>query len=334
MMRIKQKLSMSNESSGSNQQLNGKDKIKILKLMKAKSTAENPPKASVQHNQDKPSIKEKDKWIEMKDVKKLANNFPVVPKTIKNAIPDDFFDAQSVLPPPSEIIPAIAPKETASNTANIPAGFFDDPIEDLTARGLSIKQQLSRQVEIENAELNTLLTEIDKIDEDTSAVDAELEDEHNVHDFEEASIQMAYITKLAKLYKQSENVISKRGLEVSSSSTQMGNFESALKAAENESMMLLGNAIGEDGVEVRGAAAGTASYIDIGQVVSEKLNELNAASKKRKLEEDDFALQTGKGRRIGDIEKHSDDAIAGHEDEGDQNDGDDSSEDYDPLQFM
>ena len=54
MMRIataKQKLSMSNESSGSNQQLSGKDKIKVLKLMKAKLTAaENPPKSNKLNN--------------------------------------------------------------------------------------------------------------------------------------------------------------------------------------------------------------------------------------------------------------------------------------------
>eukprot|EP01035_Chromulina_nebulosa_P029299 gene29299-38823_t len=263
MMRIataKQKLSMSNESSGSNQQLSGKDKIKVLKLMKAKLTAaENPPKSNEQLNQDKHFIKEKEKVIVLKDSKKLnnipanyTNNTSVIPKAIENAFPDDFFDTQSIVPPHSAITPVLATKESASNTANIPAGFFDDPIEDLTARGLTIKQQLSRQVKIENAELNTLLTEIDKIDEDTSAVDAELEDELNVHDFEEASIQMAYITKLAKLYKQSENVVSKRGMEVSGS---IGNFESALKAAEDESRMLLGNVTGLDNVETSGAAA-------------------------------------------------------------------------------
>ena len=97
MMRIataKQKLSMSNESSGSNQQLSGKDKIKVLKLMKAKLTAENSPKPSVQLNQDKHFIKDKEKVLVMKDIKKLnnipANNTSVIPNAIENAYPDDF----------------------------------------------------------------------------------------------------------------------------------------------------------------------------------------------------------------------------------------------------
>ena len=328
MMRIasaKQKLSLGNEAS-SNQQLSGKDKIKVLKLLKAKA-AENPPKVGVQPNQEKIvlKIKEKEKYIEM--ATKKPNNFPidisvVVANNNNNAVPDGFFDVPTII---SEITPALKlPKEISSNTTtNIPAGFFDDPIEDLTARGLTIKQQILRQTEIENAELNTLLSEIDKIDEDTSALDAELEDEFNVRDFEEASIQMAYITKLAKLYKQSESVISKRGLGSSSNGTHMEGFESALKAAENESTMLLGTAVGADGVEVRGAATGNDSYHDIGKVVNEKLNEINAASKKRKLEEGDLLH-----RKIGE------DSDREEEDEEDPSDGEDSSGEYDPLQFM
>ena len=330
MMRIasaKQKLSLGNEASGSNQQLSGKDKIKVLKLLKAKAAAENPPKVGVQPNQERIvlKIKEKEKYIEM--ATKKPNNFPidisvVVANNNNNAVPDGFFDVPTII---SEITPALKlPKEISSNTTtNIPAGFFDDPIEDLTARGLTIKQQILRQTEIENAELNTLLSEIDKIDEDTSALDAELEDEFNVRDFEDASIQMAYITKLAKLYKQSESVISKRGLGSSSNGTHMEGFESALKAAENESTMLLGTAVGADGVEVRGAATGKDSYHDIGKVVNEKLNEINAASKKRKLEEGDLLH-----RKIGE------DSDRAEEDEEDPSDGEDSTGEYDPLQFM
>ena len=73
----------------------------------------------------------------LKDSKKInnipANNTSVIPKAIENAFPDAFFDTQSIVPPPSAITPVLATKESASNTANISAGFFD-PIEVLESR--------------------------------------------------------------------------------------------------------------------------------------------------------------------------------------------------------
>ena len=306
MMRLasaKHKMSASSNSADA-KILSGKEKAQILKLLKGKKSEEDVTSQKAIVRAKHSSNTHRDVGLELE---KRADSSTSV-------IPEDFFDSAEIKPETNSTVLKSAVKEASA----IPSGFFDDPVDDLNARGLTIKQQIARQKEIEISEMKSFLNEIGKIDEDTSLIDAELEEEFSTRDFEEASVQMAYITKLAKLYKQSDFIKSGKALDSSNESKLSSeSFESELKSAESESAVLIDS-------ESSGATA-------ILEIVNKKLADA-AASKKRKLENfNEMSTDEGMERpRFVAGENEPGDSDGAAEDSDDDN----SSQEYDPLSFM
>mmetsp|Transcript_21248 Transcript_21248/g.30434 ORF Transcript_21248/g.30434 Transcript_21248/m.30434 type:complete len:162 (-) Transcript_21248:13-498(-) len=161
-----------------------------------------------------------------------------------------------------------------------------------------MKQQIALQDEIEKKELNALIAELGEINEDTTAIDAELESEFNERDYDEAAIQMAYITILAKLYKQSDSVVSSSNVDMKSNE----NFDSELNAADTESKELLHSS------------------------TSLMNNSNNRSDPLQELVNQKFTEQQSKKRKL----VVSEDVIM--EDQQDSDSSDDES--YDPLAFI
>jgi hypothetical protein len=127
--------------------LSGKDKAKLLKMMreqqKQKDTA--PP-------------------VRMP----AQNTASATPSTIKpsshtSGLPEGFFDSAS--PAAASTAPVtqpVPPKPTPSSSvaSSLPQGFFDNPVEDLSARGISMEQYTAKMEQEEKAELNAFLTEV------------------------------------------------------------------------------------------------------------------------------------------------------------------------------
>jgi len=295
MMRLaaaKQKISTSNLSTGKQapviaagaevRNLSGKEKVQLLKLLKDKAKNEGAISVTNQGEKRKnPSI-----------------SLPLITTTLDNLhstveVSESFFDTSL-----KSIAPHKEPKSDVVNApilaTSIPTGFFDDPIQDLTARGLTMKQQLALQDEIEKKELNSLIAEIGEINEDTSAIDAELESAFKDRDYDEAAIQMAYTTILATLYKQSDSVISSSIGEIESNDK----FDSALFAADTESKLLLNSS----------SSSNSSRDDPLRELVNQKLTEQQ--SKKRKL-----------------VVEHV-------EDQQNSEDSEEEEESYDPLEFI
>jgi len=212
-------------------------------------------------------------------------------------ISESFFDTD-IQSKTSTVETKSAPVNVPTLSSSIPSGFFDDPIQDLTARGLTMKQQIALQDEIEKKELNALIAELGEINEDTTAIDAELESEFNERDYDEAAIQMAYITILAKLYKQSDSVVSSSNVDMKSNE----NFDSELNAADTESKELLHSS------------------------TSLMNNSNNRSDPLQELVNQKFTEQQSKKRKL----VVSEDVIM--EDQQDSDSSDDES--YDPLAFI
>lgn len=176
------------QSSDNMQQLSGKDKAKLLKLMKEKEKEQN------NLSNTKP-----------KNDKKVSTQ-PV------STMPSDFFDS---------ILPSDVPKQTqiqttSASTSNIPQGFFDNPIDDLKVHGIDpmtyVKEQSNKEQETLHSflqEINVIVEEnpdllVEKEDQTLQKIDETLEEEIS----EEELIKLAYLSKLARLYKQSDRVIS------------------------------------------------------------------------------------------------------------------------------
>eukprot|EP01034_Spumella_vulgaris_P021423 gene21423-27453_t len=106
-----------------------------------------------------------------------------------------------------------------SNTSQMPIGFFDNPTEELTARGVNIVLHKAEQQKIVDNEFQSFLSEIKVLKEEAEEeVLEEAGHEAVSREFEEQAVQMAYMTKLAKLYQQSEAVVDKHSRPQCSSS--------------------------------------------------------------------------------------------------------------------
>jgi hypothetical protein len=126
--------------------LSGKDKAKLLKMMreqqKQKDTA--PP------------------------VKKPAQSTTIAaPSTIKpsshrSGLPEGFFDSGPPAASAAVVAQPVPTKPTPSSSVvnSLPQGFFDNPVEDLSARGISMEQYTAKMEQEEKAELSSFFTEV------------------------------------------------------------------------------------------------------------------------------------------------------------------------------
>lgn len=139
------KQSAKGDSNGG-QTLSGKDKAKLLKLMREQQ-------------------KQKDATPAAK--KAVQNTKSIVPDNQTSGLPAGFFDATPVsnLSSVSAQLSAPAPQSAIkpaanSNVSNLPQGFFDNPVEDLSARGITMEQFTAKMEKEEQAELDSFLTEV------------------------------------------------------------------------------------------------------------------------------------------------------------------------------
>jgi hypothetical protein len=123
--------------------VSGKDKAKMLKMMR-----------------------EQQKQKEAAQVKPpAAAAKPIVPqRAAPSGLPAGFFDdapvqaAQASAPATAQ--PVAVSKPATASISNLPQGFFDNPVEDLNARGITLEQYSAKVEKEEQGELDAFLNEV------------------------------------------------------------------------------------------------------------------------------------------------------------------------------
>lgn len=326
------------KSNNSATALTGKDKAKLLKQMKEKQKAESEVKLSVsQPNKPKP-------------VQSVTN-------TTKPVLPSNFFDdappAAASIVAPTKAVTTVQTSSVHNNTAaappvsvntQLPVGFFDNPTEELTARGVDIKQHQAEQQKIIDNEFQSFMSEIEVLKEDADEVAAE---EHGQEaegkDYEEEALQMAYMTKLAVLYKQSDAVIDRRGRNTTNTDQSNGDLTNAASDVHEllGSSDTVNNDVLSDTLRQEADAKPAVVREDVQSILYRKLQLENL--KKRRLQQASAAiLADSKRSRQADISnQNNNNDEQEEEDEENESSGseeddedDDEDDDYSPLDFM
>lgn len=263
------------QTLGATKVITGKEKAQLLKLMKGKG--------KVQTSSDNQTVVTESSLKRLREP--ALNLLPPVSQTNTNNAQNS--DYPQVPVQEDNVQQSInAPKLTQDT---IPSGFFDDPIEELAARGISMKHQIQRQEEIERSELKEFMKELTEISEDTSYIDTEFADESEARDYEDSAVQMAYITKLVKLYKQADDVVPNRNGyrqdEVYTGPPVSTDFETALNSADIESRILLSTAVIVDEDSSSATTHNESSENALLHLVESKLAE--SSGSKRKMVDDE-----------------------------------------------
>lgn len=187
--------------------MSGKDKAKLLKMMKEQNKPKEQPVPS-SHGQMKP---------------KLHNSAPV-----QSGLPSDFFDtpasaAPSLVPVKETVVQSKkAPAPAANTISNLPKGFFDNPVEDLGARGITMEQYTASMEKEEQAELDSFLTQLKEVEGEREHLEeASFAREESTREYEEEAAQMAYLANLIALRAQSEKLQKSTGNEKNDVSNQI-----------------------------------------------------------------------------------------------------------------
>jgi len=144
-------------------------------------------------------------------------------------LPAGFFDTPAIVAPPaviSKVGGAQSNNAASSTISNLPKGFFDNPVEDLSARGISMEQYTARMEKEEQAELDLFLAQLKEVDGDREHLEeAATAREETTREYEEEAAQMAYMANLIALRAQSEKLskATRSENEVSSEIIQEGN---------------------------------------------------------------------------------------------------------------
>ena len=85
---------------------------------------------------------------------------------------------------------------------NIPIGFYDDPYEDMMARGLNVKEEIQKKEKHQDDELKSFFGEVQEVA--NSAVSYDEDNNSSDSEFEEAYVQLAYAAKTAQFIAKSE----------------------------------------------------------------------------------------------------------------------------------
>lgn len=137
-----------------NASMSGKDKAKLLKMMKEQQKSK-----EIQHS-TRPS---KTTNITVTKTSVEVNN-----NNITSNLPAGFFDDATISTSTHEIkkstttipVPQKSTENTTSGISSLPQGFFDNPVEDLNARGITMEQYTAKMEKEEQAELDSFLTEL------------------------------------------------------------------------------------------------------------------------------------------------------------------------------
>jgi hypothetical protein len=96
----------------------------------------------------------------------------------------------------------------------LPAGFFDYEEDQLVAEGVSLKKQDLIKSKQENDEMSLFFGEVKELNslEMQEKQDKEEYDNEKLKDEENDALQLAYMTKIAMLYKKSDSIVNKKKL--------------------------------------------------------------------------------------------------------------------------
>lgn len=363
-LRSLMKFASKRDDSKSTTNLSGKDKAKMLKLMKEKQK-----NVAVET-----SMVTKSTFVSRSN---SSVGFKPTPSIKISGPPADFFDNNSatittttMTTPtfkPSDITSsintqrAVTTLETPSGpvpaAANMPVGFFDNPTEELSARGINIQQHNAEQQKIVESEFQSFLSEIEVLKEDADEVSAEVHvQEAAGRDLEEEALQMAYMAKLAELYRRSDAVVDKEGRVAASA---VASSHSAALKTDDIHELLGSNSSGfiDDGSSAAAsnignnsssssgdgpAVTGVVSAVreDVERVLYRKL-QLDSLRKRRLQQASAAILEADRKRKrlgesgSGDCEQQREDEEHGGESESSSSGDEDSDEDdYSPLEFM
>lgn len=244
----------------------------------------------------------------------LAKSVPIATKKSSSkahVLPSDFFDAES------EPIFAISTK-TVANHANkrapvptatinqapsLPLGFYENPAEDLAARGINQQVFQKEKEKHEEKELSSFLNEIDSMADRVEAEEERLfENEAEAAENEETALQMSYLTKLAVILNSSEDIVSKyqppseQPAAPTSSADRSGLLTAMLEASELETTIAATEVL-----------ASSSALSEVEQILRQK----------RKAS---LPMQSLKKARV--------------KDGAEEIDGDEQEEQYDPLAFL
>eukprot|EP01038_Epipyxis_sp_PR26KG_P006000 gene6000-8262_t len=224
------RLLMKQQQKSSTGVTNGKNKAKMLKLMKEQILSSS-------------DIKGKSKIAVTTDTRHNLDDQSKPGKVVKK-LPDDFFDSSvemfgqamnkiSEIPSQSlsgndiktdfnilsdepvnimscktnELISLSKKTHSNENKETLPVGFFDDPIADNEARGISLTQLIEQKNKVVEEELKNLLTEIEEVSGSaTELINEELVQEEEQKEADEEALQFVYMNKLAILLQKSDHV--------------------------------------------------------------------------------------------------------------------------------
>lgn len=246
-------------AAGGGTAVSGKDKAKLLKMMKEQQKQKEVP--------------------------------PVVPKIMKvvappakmpTGIPTDFFDApqapltaKPVVWQPAKAAPATISNNNSNNTiSNLPQGFFDNPVEDLNARGITMEQYTAKLEKEEQSALDSFLTDLKGLEGERNLLEeaSELQAEGN-REYEEEARQMAYMANLIALRAQSERLTNHSGTE--------------------ETNEVLDQLLKEVGPAVRAEESSTSAASAVDSILYQKLAQNMANKRKRSVILNEVVNTTG-----------------------------------------
>lgn len=197
---IRELMAQKRKLPGDSKSLGGKDKVKMLKMMKEIKRGEQKLQPSHASN-----------------VKRAL--YPTkMEETQTNQLPVGFFDdPKSTLPNSTSVYVHTEIAVSESNSKNVaqqadclasanslPQGFFDDPFEDSRARGVDLHKVLHKQEVVENETLSNFLEEIKESEEDIEK--AEIQEEES-KEYENEALHMSYLARYAGLLSKASGTM-------------------------------------------------------------------------------------------------------------------------------
>lgn len=162
--------------------------------------------------------------------------------------------------------------------STLPAGFFDYEEDQLVAQGVSLKKQDLIKSKQENDEISLFFGEVKELNslEIQERQDKEEDDNEKLKDEENDALQLAYMTKIAMLYKKSDNIVNKKYINKTIEEDQSSNI-ALIEANELVSSILVGESYSSIDAQ-NSKKRSSNSNIDIAAILMKKKND-----KKKKL---------------------------------------------------
>ena len=125
---------------------------------------------------------------------KVATLAPSISALVQSSTRNSLAQEAKREPGNTEVVAIQVPNKTEQSPASgLPPGFFDNPFEDMEARGLEVKEELQKKDQKGATELQSFFGEVDQALASVESSDTEDEDT----DAEETALQLAYAAKTA-----------------------------------------------------------------------------------------------------------------------------------------